>query len=318
MVKLGVVILIFCLISLSHSTLGPGDKKKKEKKKAEPNKKPIQEMKSSPEDLSSLVRKEIQSAREILNSYDKECATCTPAKKFQRKILGYVTPWNAKGYDITKKHAQKFDYVSPVWLQIERTGRKKYKLTGTHDIDSAWMSAARNTSNNFVSFLPRILFEKFKMEDLHALFNNEEEITALKQMLVKSCAKYVFDGYVFEIYMQLGGQGKSSIAHIVSDISEALHEANRKFVLVIPPPLKKEDDSEIKAVFDLDDFNILKDKVDGFSLMTYDYSQHNSVIGPNAPIEWVEQNVAYFTEEPQYREKFLLGNKLNSMRCAHL
>jgi chitinase domain-containing protein 1 len=152
------------------------------------------------------------------------------------------------------------------------------------------------------------------MEDLHALFNDEAEITALKEMLIKNCEKYKFDGYVFEIYIQLGGKGKSNIAHIVIDIAEALHESNRKFILVIPPSLKKENDAQPPEIFNKDDFDLLKDKVDGFSLMTYDYAQHNSMIGPNAPLNWIEQNINYLTEEPRYLEKILLGKKIDFIK----
>ena len=63
----------------------------------------------------------------------------------------------------------------------------------------------KENSNGTVSFVPRILFEKLRMEDLHSLFNNEEEIEALGKLLVDKAAKFNFNGYVFEIYVQLGG-----------------------------------------------------------------------------------------------------------------
>jgi chitinase domain-containing protein 1 len=41
--------------------------------------------------------------------------------------------------------------------------------------------------------------------------------------------------------------------------------------------------------------------------MTYDFSTHNSMIGPNAPLDWVEKNVVYYTDDPKYRAKILMG-----------
>lgn len=54
---------------------------------------------------------------------------------------------------------------------------------------------------------------------------------------------------------------------------------------------------------------MLKDVVDGFSLMTYDFATHNSIMGANAPLEWVERNALYFVHnEPEsVRAKLLLG-----------
>jgi chitinase domain-containing protein 1 len=39
-------------------------------------------------------------------------------KHFQGETLGYVTPWNSKGYDMAKLFSRKFTYISPVWLQV--------------------------------------------------------------------------------------------------------------------------------------------------------------------------------------------------------
>lgn len=110
------VYLIFFLICLACCTLGPDDKKKKEKKKAaEPKKKQLQATKT---DLGDLIRREIESAQEIIENHENVCLTCTNEKKINGKLLGYVTPWNSKGYEITKTFGKKFDYISPVWLQV--------------------------------------------------------------------------------------------------------------------------------------------------------------------------------------------------------
>lgn len=57
-------------------------------------------------------------------------------------------------------------------------------------------------------------------------------------MLLAKANQYDFDGYVFEIYLQLGGQGKTEINHLVVDITETLHSAGKLLLLVIPPPIK--------------------------------------------------------------------------------
>ena len=200
-----VLLNLFCTVL---STLGPSDKKSSKKNK------PKQEQ-TQKEDLSkladklvserNLVKSYIESYHEIIANHDKYCVSCAKTKKLTNKVLGYVTPWNSKGYDTAKTFADKFDYISPVWLQIKRNGIKKYELTGTHDVDINWIKKVKENSNGTVSFVPRILFEKLRMEDLHSLFNNEEEIEALGKLLVDKAAKFNFNGYVFEIYVQLGG-----------------------------------------------------------------------------------------------------------------
>lgn len=204
-------LMISCLISSLDSTLGPGDRKSKSKTKVETatttSAPPSAESNQIDTTLSvidrNLVTNNRITPREILFNYDKYCKPCASDKTFKGKVLGYVTPWNSKGYDVAKMFSKKLDSISPVWLQITRKGRKDYQFTGTHDIDKKWMKSVRK-NNEKSQFLPRILFENLKTTDLHALFNDEEELTSLAKMLVEKAKEYNFDGYVLEIYSQLG------------------------------------------------------------------------------------------------------------------
>ena len=104
---------------------------------------------------------------------------------------------------------------------------------------------------------------------------------------------------------------------MIRDISKALHDTKKVLIVVIPPALANLKPSQKqKPVFDKDDFDGIKDLVDAFSLMTYDYASHNGAIAPNAPIEWVEENVKYLTDSPKYREKILLGLNFYGMKYA--
>lgn len=311
-----IILIVSCLVFLiavvQNETLGPGDKKKKTDKKTAASKSTAAKMADVDVKKRKLVKSNQVSVDEIVNNHEKYCAKCVAEKNFNGLVLGYVTPWNSKGYDVSKTFVRKLDYISPVWLQVKRTGKKKYQLTGTHDIDSGWMDQVRAAGGNDTNpFMPRILFEKLKMEDLHALFNEEQEINALCDMLLAKSNKYNFNGYVLEIYLQLGGHGKAEINHLIVDLAAKLQSSGKKLIVVVPPPLKNvaDKDAASKAPFTKEDFDTLKDIVDGFSLMTYDYASHNAQLAPNAPIDWVEANVLYLADESErkYRAKILLG-----------
>jgi hypothetical protein len=68
----------------------------------------------------------------------------THIKNFGSSTLGYVTPWNSKGYDIAKRFASKFTYISPVWYQIKIAfdSNKKFSVSihGIHDVDTKWIN----------------------------------------------------------------------------------------------------------------------------------------------------------------------------------
>lgn len=79
---------------------------------------------------------------------------------FEGQVLGYITPviiiimvigktffsfqWNNHGYEIGKIFGNKFTQISPVWLELKRTNDQSYELSGTHDVDKAWMIHVRN------------------------------------------------------------------------------------------------------------------------------------------------------------------------------
>ena len=146
-VKYSLLIALVSLV-LVEATLGPNDKKKKSTTTKKPTTTSApNKVKAAikPESIVQLIRKELESTDEIISNYLTPLSA-PDTKQFEGKVLGYVTPWNSHGYDVSKLFGAKIDLNSPVWLQIKRTGQQKYELTGTHDIDSGWMKSVRTVS----------------------------------------------------------------------------------------------------------------------------------------------------------------------------
>ena len=127
-----IVFILICLIVSGLATLGPGDKKPKPKVKKEKENVPPPEdpkaMFTNTESIGdqvdvsvvdrNLVKIHKIPVTDIVNYHSFYCKPCAGNKTFESKVLGYVTPWNSKGYDVAKTFAKKLDYVSPVWLQV--------------------------------------------------------------------------------------------------------------------------------------------------------------------------------------------------------
>lgn len=302
-----VVVLSLATVPLTSGTLSPSDVKNKGKK--------VKELKTKqgPQALSVFERGLVQeepSAKDILvenAAYHEE----TSLKNFKGKVLGYVTPWNNHGYDVAKIWGAKFDYVSPVWLQVLRKGPKQYELGGAHDIDAGWVKDVKKAGqsiNNKV--IPRVLFDKFTDKDFSQLLTYSEERTVAARLIVDTVRRYKFDGIVLEVWSQLAARVEDEfLVGLVKEICETLTSGGFECILVIPPARK-----ETYDLFSRRHFETLVPVVSGFSLMTYDYSTVQRP-GANGPLYWVRNAIQHICPDSaenlkEKRAKILLGLNL--------
>jgi chitinase domain-containing protein 1 len=87
-----------------------------------------------------------------------------------------------------------------------------------------------------------------------------------------------------------------------------LHQIGRVLISVLPPVR----DDVSKEIMTPDAFKVLAQFVDRFSMMSYDYSSGNYAGGPSSPIDWIEENIEYLTNE-QNRHQLLIGINMYGM-----
>uniref|UniRef100_A0AAX7VIP2 Chitinase domain-containing protein 1 n=1 Tax=Astatotilapia calliptera TaxID=8154 RepID=A0AAX7VIP2_ASTCA len=237
---------------------------------------------TSPAELSVLERNLVVSDPHWKDIAKEEKRYCAHIKKtFQGPVLGYVTPWNSHGYDVAKMFGSKLTSVSPVWLQLRRRGPETFDVMGLHDHDPGWVKAVRK-SNKKVRIVPRLLFDGWSYQDYMAVFGSEDEIDELGTELVDVAKTEGFDGFTLELWSQLGGNKRNTGQ---------------------------------PGMFGREEFEQLAPVVDGFSLMTYDYSS-GARPGPSSPLPWVRDCVLQLAPNSQWREKILLGLNLYGLDFA--
>ncbi|KAJ8406623.1 hypothetical protein AAFF_G00301970 [Aldrovandia affinis] len=222
--------------------------------------------------------------REIVREERRPGPQSSALRNFQGSVLGYITPWNSHGYDIAKVFGSKLTSISPVWLQLRRRGQESFHVTGLHDHDAGWVKAVRK-GNKKISILPRLLFDGWSYQDYTSALDSEDEIEELGRELVEVAKVEGFDGFVLEVWSQLGGNKRKELVHLVTHICESLHAHKLSCVLVIPPAVAP--GSGQPGMFGRDDFEKLAPVVDSFSLMTYDFSTPGRP-GPSSPLPWCE------------------------------
>ncbi|XP_073203276.1 chitinase domain-containing protein 1 isoform X3 [Lepidochelys kempii] len=222
-------------------------------------------------------------AKDIVLEHKSYCAKKMKERHFLGDVLGYITPWNNHGYDIAKVFGNKFTLISPVWLQVKRKGKEMFQFTGLHDADQDWIKDVKKNSKN-IKIVPRILFDGWTYQDFESVFGSEDEIEELSKTMVQIAKEENFDGYVVEVWSQLGNQ------------KQATNQL---------------------GMFTKKEFDQLAPVMDSFSLMTYDYSTPQRP-GPNSPLPWVRACVQVLDPESKWRSKILLGLNFYGMDYSAL
>ncbi|XP_074129694.1 chitinase domain-containing protein 1 isoform X1 [Sminthopsis crassicaudata] len=243
-------------------------------------------------------------AQDVVLEHNSYCAPKTKERHFSGHVLGYVTPWNSHGYDIAKIFGNKFTMISPVWLQVKRRGVELYQILGLHDSDQDWMKSVKKQARN-VRIVPRILFDKWTRDDYKSLFTSEDEIEELAKILIQVAKNKHFDGYVLEVWSPSLQEQQKDLLHTLTHVVEALHQEQLMVILVVPSTIVPGKDH--LGMFTKRAFDHLGPIIDGFSLITYDYSAAAEAPGPNAPLSWVRDCVEILDPDSKWRDKILLG-----------
>ncbi|XP_059139701.1 chitinase domain-containing protein 1-like [Physella acuta] len=299
---LSTLVLLSCLLLDVQGTLSKSQRgKKKKESKVEVADKNVVDR--------GLVTKSL-TIRDIIREHSLYFDRDREVKNFEGETLAYVTPWNNHGYDIAKLFGAKFNFVSPVWLQIKRQPGGAFQIHGTHDVDKGWISDV--IQGRKTQLVPRILFDGWTADDYNAVFKSEDAMEDCIETIINTLKNYKWPGAVIEIWSQLGGKQRKELVHLINHMGEMFHSANKELIIVIPPPLYGRD---VEGLISKEDVDAMEKNVDKFSLMTYDFSGPNRP-GPNSPLLWVKDCILKLAPEQDssIRKKLLVGLNFYGLR----
>ena len=256
--------------------------------------------------------------------------TATTARHTQQSTLAYLTPWNRGGYDTSLNYSHKFTHLSPVWFQIKLTSHPSKEhnnrntlailITGEHDVDTGWMESVRAAGSG-VRIVPRFIVE---MSSVHVLklMKTDKMHRQLYKRLTEVVDRYGLDGVVLEcsdmhaIARREQKDEKVLVAQantLLRTIGAALHAHQPRllFILVVRPPFPR------SPYFGAKDYQAVREQVDYFSLMTYDFSSGQEQPGPNSPLSWARQSMYGLIGErasEAEKAKVLMGVNMYGMR----
>lgn len=221
-------------------------------------------------------------------------------RSFAKEVMAYVTPWNARGYEISLLMKNRLDIVSPVWFRIVRsTKTDEIEVDGVGDMNKEWLNQMKTSSCTVedrnaelcaihkVKIVPRVKLE--------TELRTDDDIVATTRLLRFLQEKYAFDGYTLEMNLNL--------IEKVIQFTLVLKESYGMFVVLVAPSVQVPDgEAGVKMRGVLDAMTRYVDRV---SVMTYDANQAQE--GPNAPLQWVKQVLSSMGHNAEMRRKLLVG-----------
>lgn len=162
-----------------------------------------------------------------------------PKRRPDLPVLGYVTPWNARGKQLVEDYREKIDLVSPVWYTVHADEAKTdevYVVKGGPPAteDEAWYQrlqkpAASSDAAKPLQIVPRFLLDGWDQDNFQNLLFNETRWQLLSDAIMDVVLERSFDGVVFE-------SGASyALGAPLTRLSELLHAKDKLLILVMPP-----------------------------------------------------------------------------------
>ncbi|GAB1292915.1 Chitinase domain-containing protein 1 [Apodemus speciosus] len=244
------------------------------------------------------------------------------------------------GFELTEIHLPLLPSagikVAPRLVSKEEDSLDQDTSLMTHTVGRGWIRAVKKHAKG-VRIVPRLLFEDWTYDDFRNVLDSEDEIEELSKTVVQVAKNQHFDGFVVEVWSQLLSQKHVGLIHMLTHLAEALHQARLLVILVIPPAVTPgrpgpwghgemvqpclgnwdlyDARTDQLGMFTHKEFEQLAPILDGFSLMTYDYSTSQQP-GPNAPLSWIRACVQVLDPKSQWRSKILLGLNFYGMDYA--
>lgn len=163
-------------------------------------------------------------------------------------------------------------------------------------MDLGWISDLRMKGSTLL--LPRVVLEAFPKD----LLGKKKQKNKAIDLIVAECKEMGYDGVVLESWSRWAAYGvlhdpgmRNMALQFIKQLGEALHNVTStrnstqylQLVYVIGPP---HGDKLQDYDFGPQDLLGLSGSVDGFSVMTYDFSGPHDP-GPNAPLKWIRSTL---------------------------
>jgi spore germination protein len=217
--------------------------------------------------------------------------------------IGYVPYWDQdRAFDVVRRNAELLDEISPVWYSLEATGRVRLADLEQTTVEPATVRELQDHGIRVVPTITNLRDGDWDPEVVKAMLHDPAAMSTHIDELVDLAVTEGYDGIDVD-YEHLSGAERAAYSEFLARLGTELRANGKTLATAVHP---KTSDAGYDERNLAQDYTAIGSAVDQVRVMTYDYSWDTSPPGPMAPVDWVDDVIAWtVTQIPP--EKVFLG-----------
>jgi spore germination protein YaaH len=217
--------------------------------------------------------------------------------------VGYVPYWDQRrGFDVVRRNLDLFDAVSPVWYSLGPAGEIVPADPEHTVVDPRVVGFLQARGVKVIPTVTNLREGEWEPGLVGGMLHDPTVMRRHVRELVALAVGRGYDGIDID-YEHLDGEDRGAFSTFLTELGAALHAEGKLLTASVHPKTTDAGDDGRNLA---QDYRAIGAAVDQVRVMTYDYSWEDSPPGPVAPVDWVEEVIAWtVTQIPA--DKVILG-----------
>jgi spore germination protein len=208
----------------------------------------------------------------------------------RRTIVGNVVYWDqSAGFDVVKHHPDVFDQISPMWYSLDRAGGIVLADDENTQIDSAQIRHLQASGKKVIPTLVNMRNGEWDPDTVISMLHSPTDRSRHVQAIVELLDEQHYDGIDID-YEQLQAGERDVYSSFLRELAQPLHDRGK---LLSSGVYAKESEPGPDPHNIAQDYAAIGAVCDQVRVQTFEYHYEDSDPGSIAPLDMVEQSVAF-------------------------
>lgn len=256
-----------------------------------------------PKEDQNTFSKKLDNTENRTDNYSKQNEQKVVETKLSQSA--WIPYWAfSLGFESLKENKEIIDTVNPVLYSINSNGQ----LQRNNISDQQLKELLQYSKQNNIRVIPTVSSNNFANMD--KLLSSIDTYQLNIKNIVEEVNKYNFDGIDLD-YESINSMYQKEYIDYLTQLKTAL--GNKIFSITLLPQWEDAQYTEKAETRSIQKYSVIGSIADEIRIMTYDYTSPTSPnAGPIAPIDWIEQVIAYAKQSGIPTKKIYLGIHLYS------